>query len=246
METKRSMPNPEDGIFFVHTARRYADGDMLAIGFYRYVGTFSYITTGGASKTVHAFEDLPLQLQRELDRMATKRVREVIEEGIREQNAEQEAQKHPTTADAWIKYALADKRYDNINFEHIYRTLKNKSYAFEVFREHYKAELAKIPRDAPDFRQYYRTVVQVFADWVFMVKVDTPKSLLNRFMPTIKFDGKYSEKEVKLQREKDWLGLLNLQYGGSRPLNKIEDDVAYWLVYDFLMHDLASHAAKDK
>ena len=62
----------------------------------------------------------------------------------------------------------------------------------------------------------------------------------------MQLDGKYSEKEVKLQREKDWLGLLNLQYGGSRPLNKIEDDVAYWLVYDFVMHDLASHAAKDK
>lgn len=51
---------------FVKTSRTYADGDVLAIGYYRAIGTFSYEAVNHARHTVYAFEELSATDQKEV------------------------------------------------------------------------------------------------------------------------------------------------------------------------------------
>lgn len=55
---------PRTKIIFVRTSRTYADGDVLANGYYRATGTMSYQAVSGAQKTVYAFEELSPSEQR--------------------------------------------------------------------------------------------------------------------------------------------------------------------------------------
>lgn len=55
---------PRTKIIFVRTSRTYADGDVLANGYYRAIGTRSYQAVSGAQKTVYAFAELSASEQR--------------------------------------------------------------------------------------------------------------------------------------------------------------------------------------
>ena len=69
LATKRQSmldSEPRTKIIFVRTNRTYADGDVLANGYYRATGTKSYQTVSGAQKTVYAFEELSASEQREI------------------------------------------------------------------------------------------------------------------------------------------------------------------------------------
>ena len=84
---------PRTKIIFVRTNRTYADGDVLANGYYRATGTMSYHAVSGAQKTVYAFEELSASEQRGItairqDKVATAAAqRRAAEE--RQQRAEQ-------------------------------------------------------------------------------------------------------------------------------------------------------------
>ena len=268
VETERSSLSPEAGtrIFFVRTSRRYADGDKLATGFYRCIGMFSYMTTGGAKKTVHAFEELSQSLQIEIGKMVTKKQRESIEENIRQQNLAQEAQKHPTTAANWLKSVSRGIGKDvSDGCSPLLAHLKSKSYVYGIFRKQCEKELAKklesIVGNKTNERS--RLIVEAFAEWVFKEKIDTTKALLDRYMPTFKFnmleknlvvqkslrdnveiryDKKIHFKAMEMQQKKDWLGLLNLGFDTEYKITEIKDDAAYWMTYDILMQKLSTYS----
>ena len=56
--TRGAFPTPDAKNFFVKTSRSYADGDILATGYYRAEGTISYTSVLGAQRTVYAFSEL--------------------------------------------------------------------------------------------------------------------------------------------------------------------------------------------
>ena len=60
------IPSPDAKCFFVKTSRIYADGDMLATGYYKAEGTISYKNVLGAQRTVYAFSELSASQQQKI------------------------------------------------------------------------------------------------------------------------------------------------------------------------------------
>ena len=259
-ETERSSISPELGtrVFYVRTSRIYADGDKLATGFYLCTGMYSYVAVNGAKRTVLAFEELPKNLQHELYGMVAKKYRESFELEKQRKQIVEEEQKHPTTADSWLKNAFRGVGVNDFGEEF---DLAHKSYVFPIFRNHYNDYLNKITSNVRNKGAYQRAVVKTFADWVFKAKINDNKAFLDKFMPTLRFDDpsknlvlqkslrdkveirwdrKYIAKLIEMQKNQDWLGLLNEGFENGHQMKEIKDDAAYWLTYDALMRNLAS------
>ena len=256
-------------LFFVRTSRTYADGDKLATGFYLCTGMYSYVAVSGAKRTVLAFEELPKSLQQELYGMVAKKNKEMFEREAQRKQIVEEEQKHPTTVDSWLKSVLRGIGiHDDINESAggAFTKLKADSYVFPMCLDHYgdsihKRLTAKGWRDWQLKKEYQRLAVRTFAQWVFTNKIQTTKAFLDKFMPTLQFDDpgknlvvqkslrdkveirwdrKYIAKLIDMQKNRDWLGLLNEGFENGHQMKEIKDDVAYWLTYDALMRKLAS------
>ncbi len=96
---------------------------------------------------------------------------------------------------------------------------------------------------------------------MFTNKIQTTKAFFDKFMPTLQFDDpgknlvvqkslrdkveirwdrKYIAKLIDMQKNRDWLGLLNAGFDNGHQMKEIKDDAAYWLTYDMLIWKLAS------
>lgn len=256
-------------LFFVRTSRTYADGDKLATGFYRCTGMYSYVAVSGAKRTVLAFEELPKSLQQELYGMAAKKNKEMFEREAQHKKVVEEELKHPTTVDSWLESVLRGIGiHDDINESAggAFTKLKAESYVFPMCLDHYgdsihKRLKVKGWRDWQLKKEYQRLAVRTFAQWVFTNKTQTTKAFLDKFMPTLQFDDpgknlvvqkslrdkveirwnrKYIAKLIDMQKNRDWLGLLNAGFDNGHQIKEIKDDAAYWLTYDMLIRKLVS------
>ncbi len=256
-------------VFFVWTSRTYADGDKLATGFYRCTGTYSYVAVSGAKRTVLAFEELPKNLQQELYGMAAKKNKDMFEREAQRKKIVEEEHKHPTTVDGWLKNVLRGIGiHGDINESAggAFTKLMAESYVFPMCRDHYGESLkkrlkAKGWQDWQIRNEWERLMVRTFAQWVFTNKIQTTKAFLDKFMPKLRFDDpdkklvvqkslrdkveirwdrKYIAKLIDMQKNRDWLGLLNAGFDNGHQMKEIKDDAAYWLTYDMLIRKLVS------
>ena len=252
VETQRSAIDPSlpQKTFFVKTTRQYADGDVLIPGFYKSEGTKRFESTNGADVTLYVFSELPQSLQKEVGELIAR----INETQHREEEAklalaeQKEAAEriNPPTEEKFILFAGLHSRSAQCsnNIGSLF-----KSHIWAIFNETCKARIQKISESVSD-SAYEETIVAYFVHWLFDNKCTTNRILLDRTLPAlnfdsfksnlvlqksirekfnIKYDHAFIEKLKELQKNRDWVGLLNVAFRGTQlKLKEIPDDLSAW------------------
>ena len=223
--------------FFVATWRKYADGDVLACGYYLSTGIRSFETVSGASRTLYAFIELPEVLQNEMTSiLSDNKNKELQERAASRKKWEQESemrQKIWRTPDEYIKNGFCINLNDSGKVEEfIHRQNSEMSISWQEFLKDSGAARTELFRKKADFHEYRKNLILLYAKWLCDNNLSDTKLFLDRFMPKLKldiaeniivqkslrsklsinYDRGFIEKLKEMQKKRDWVGLLNVAF----------------------------------
>ena len=223
--------------FFVATWRKYADGDVLACGYYLSTGIRSFETVSGASRTLYAFIELPEALQNEMTSiLSDNKNKEIQERAASRRRWEQESemrQKIWRTPDEYIKNGFCINLNDSGKVEEfIGRQNSGMSIPWKEFLKDSDAARTELFRKNMDAHEYRKQLIFLYAKWLCDNNLSDTKLFLDRFMPKLKldiaenivvqkslrsklsinYDRGFIEKLKEMQKKRDWVDLLNVAF----------------------------------